>query len=667
MRELSSLDLQLAFLRREGGPHGVQPLVQLLLDSGKRTQACNELLFAGQWAEAERQCTAAEDGRGALLAQACGARESGDPKAVEALLAAVGEEERRGGAGGGGAGAAVSLLSVLLLATRLKLCRPGAAEAPAPGTVSSQAWLRWASQLLHHAAAVAEQCARPTAAMRAQCEALLRASGHNPPEPASPGWVWLCGLVGRKPTDSQVSKLLASSGSLLVLASEAVQQASLPVARELAARCEAAIAEADRAAAATPHHHAVCTEAASAGYVEAAMGELLLVQSLAAVTQRLQQAWPSGRRDEAYRRLKLLAKELKTALDARREQAAERVMVLLVPETAKLSPDAPELTPRLPLACHPRARASAARQLEGSKGLQQLLLEHFKRVWARTHGTARLLYPSIVCASWRVLGLCGEEGAREMDLNLKQMAEPIFTAKHLPRGKFAPNHRFGKSIGHVGKCLWFANHFARKGDLLQAPSRTDDQPDAHRQPRASTHAHTCTCTCTCTYTLTHAHAHMHQASRSMTDYLAHLDGQREASPPALVCAELLERSCCTMLQLIATEHRQPLWLPGSLVEQHLRGAPAAAPSERGGFEARARRSRAAAAKLKSALQACSPRTRHSLCPAHSAHSAHATLHTLCTLCPRRPIACRRQSAWVCSRGCAPRRAAALRSCTRPSA
>ena len=233
MRELSSLDLQLAFLRREGGPHGVQPLVQLLLDSGKRTQACNELLFAGQWAEAERQCTAAEDGRGALLAQACGARESGDPKAVEALLAVVGEEERRGGAGGGGAGAAVSLLSVLLLATRLKLCRPGAAEAPAPGTVSSQAWLRWASQLLHHAAAVAEQCARPTAAMRAQCEALLRASGHNPPEPASPGWVWLCGLVGRKPTDSQVSKLLASSNSLLVLASEAVQQACLPVAREL--------------------------------------------------------------------------------------------------------------------------------------------------------------------------------------------------------------------------------------------------------------------------------------------------------------------------------------------------------------------------------------------------------------------------------------------------
>ena len=89
----------------------------------------------------------------------------------------------------------------------------------------------------------------------------------------------------------------------------------------------------------------------------------------------------------------------------------------------------------------------------------------------------------------------------------------------------------------------------------------------------------------------------------MIEYLAHLDGQREASPPALVCAELLERSCCTMLQLIATEHRQPLWLPGSLVEQHLRGAPAAAPSERGGVEARARRSRAAAAKLKSALQA----------------------------------------------------------------
>ena len=209
---------------------------------------------------------------------------------------------------------------------------------------------------------------------------------------------------------------------------------------------------------------------------------------------------------------------------------------------------------------------------------------------------------------------------------------------------------------------------------------------AHRQPRASTHARTCacTCTCTCTYTLTHAHAHMRQASRSMIDYLAHLDGQREASPPALVCAELLERSCCTMLQLIATEHRQPLWLPGSLVEQHLRGAPAAAPSERGGVEARARRSRAAATKLKSALQVCSPRTRHSLwgtlytqaCGAHSphatacahAHSTHTALHALCTLCPRRPIACRRQSAWACSREAATRRnAAGLRSCTRPSA
>ena len=54
----------------------------------------------------------------------------------------------------------------------------------------------------------------------------------------------------------------------------------------------------------------------------------------------------------------------------------------------------------------------------------------------------------------------------------------------------------------------------------------------------------------------------------MTDYLAYLGGQREASPPALVCAELLERSCCTMLQLIATEMRSPLWLPGSLVELH---------------------------------------------------------------------------------------------------
>ena len=492
MRELSSLELQLAFLRREGGPHGVQPLVQLLLDNGKRTQACNELLIAGQWAEAERQCAAAEDGRGALLAQACGARESGDPAAVEALLAVVGEEERRGGAGGGPGGGG-SLLSVLLLATRLKLCRPGATEGSALGVVSSRAWLRWASQLLQHAAVVAEQCARPTAAMRAQCEALLRASGANPPDPASPGWVWLCGLVGRKPSDSQVSKLLASSGSLLVLTSEAVQQACLPVAHELAARCEAAIAEAAKAAAAAAAAaplHAVCTEAASAGYADAAMAELLLVQSLTAVVQRLRQACPSGRRDEGYARLPLLAAELGKALSVRREQAAGRVLVLLVPETASVAADAPELAPRLPLACHPRTRAAAARKLTASKGLQQLMLAHFKSVWNGTRPAARLLYPSHICAAWRVLcGLCGEEGAGVMDLNLMKMEETTFTAKHLPRGKFAPSHRFGKLVGHVGRCLLWSSHFARKGDLLQALSPAVYHPHMHPQPHESRHVH----------------------------------------------------------------------------------------------------------------------------------------------------------------------------------
>ena len=489
VRELSSLELQLAFLRREGGPHGVQPLVQLLLDSGKRTQACNELLIARQWAEAERQCTAAEDGRGALLAQVCGARESGDPAAVEALLAVVGEEERRGGAGGGPGGGG-SLLSVLILTTRLKLCRPGATEGSALVVVSSRAWLRWASQLLQHAAAVAEQCARPTAAMRAQCEALLRASGSNPPDPASPGWVWLCSLVGRKPSDSQVSKLLASSGSLLVLTSEAVQQACLPVAQELAARCESAIAEAAKAAAAAAPLHAVCTEAASAGYVDAAMAELLLVQSLTAVVQRLRQACPSGRRDEGYARLPLLATELGKALSVRREQAAERVLVLLVPETASVAADAPELAPRLPLACHPRARAAATRKLTASKGLQQLVLGHFKSVWNNTRSTARLLYPSHVCAAWRVLcGLCGDEGAGVMDLNLMRMEETAFTAKHLPRGKFAPSHRFGKLVGHVGRNLWYSSHFARKGDLLQALSPAVYHTYMHPQLHESTHVH----------------------------------------------------------------------------------------------------------------------------------------------------------------------------------
>ena len=108
------------------------------------------------------------------------------------------------------------------------------------------------------------------------------------------------------------------------------------------------------------------------------------------------------------------------------------------------------------------------------------------------------------------------------------------------------------------------------------------------------------------------HMHMPQASRGMTDYLAYLGGQRETSPPALVCAELLERSCCTMLQLIATEMRSPLWLPSSLVELHLRGAPTAAPPERSLERVRvkmqARRIQAAAAELKNALQAGSPRS-----------------------------------------------------------
>ena len=533
VRELSSLELQLAFLRREGGAHGVQPLVQLLLDSGKRTQACNELLIAGQWAEAERQCTAAEDGRGALLAQACGARESGDPGAVEALLAVVGEEERRGGAGGGSSGGGGSLLSVLLLATRLKLCRPvlmgrpafGGAEGSALGIVSSRAWLRWASQLLLHAAAVAEQCARPTAAMRAQCEALLRASGPNPPDPASPGWVWLCGLVGRRPSDSQVSKLLASSGSLLVLTSEAVQQACLPAAHELATRCEAAIAEAATAAAAEAPLHAVCTEAASAGYVDAAMAELLLVQSLTAVVQRLRQACPSGRRDEGYARLPPLAAELQKALSVRREQATDRVLVVLVPETASVVADAPELTPRLPLACHPRARASAARELAASKELQQLVKNHFKNVWARTQPAARLLYPSHVCAAWRVLcGLCGDEGAGEMDLSLKRMEEMTFSAKHLPRAKFFPSHRFGKRMGHVGRCLWYASHFARKGELFQALPPADYHPHVHAQPHASTHAHA-------HVRLSDAHAHAHAYAHAHAGDVRHqawlLAGRRD--------------------------------------------------------------------------------------------------------------------------------------------
>ena len=281
-----------------------------------------------------------------------------------------------------------------------------------------------------------------------------------------------CGLVGRKPTDSQVSKLLASSNSLLVLASEAVQQACLPVARELEERCKAAIAEADRAAAATPHHHAVCTEAASAGYVEAAMGELLLVQSLAAVLQRLQQAWPSGKRDEAYRgRLPLLAKELKKALDERREQAVERVIVLLAPRR----PGSP--TPRSSRrAC--RSRATRAPALGGApaRGLQGAAAAAARALQARVekHEPYRApAYPSHVCASCSgcAAGGCARDGPQpEADgrANLHDQAPAA--------GKFVPNHRFGKSIGHVGKCLWFGNHFAHKGDLLQAPSRTDDQP-----------------------------------------------------------------------------------------------------------------------------------------------------------------------------------------------
>jgi hypothetical protein len=119
------------------------------------------------------------------------------------------------------------------------------------------------------------------------------------------------------------------------------------------------------------------------------------------------------------------------------------------------------------------------------------------------------------------------------------------------------------------------------------------------------------------------HMHMRQASRGMTDYLAYLGSQREASPPALVCAELLERSCCTMLQLIAVEHRLPLWLPGSLVELHLRGAPTAAPPERGGVRMQARRIRDAAGQLKTTLQARSPRSIRSPRSPRSPRSRHS--------------------------------------------
>ena len=134
-------------------------------------------------------------------------------------------------------------------------------------------------------------------------------------------------------------------------------------------------------------------------------------------------------------------------------------------------------------------------------------------------------------ASWvRVLcGLCGEEvppvarsqlslprssshppswqGAREMDRHLKKMEDG---APNVLGAQPYPSHHFGRlGSGHVGRFLLYASFNNNKGEQLRS-------------------------------------------CRGLTDYLSYLSCQLDDATPALVCAELLERACCPMLQLLGT-------------------------------------------------------------------------------------------------------------------
>ena len=135
----------------------------------------------------------------------------------------------------------------------------------------------------------------------------------------------------------------------------------------------------------------------------------------------------------------------------------------------------------------------------------------------------------------------------------------------------------------------------------------------HMHVHVRMYAYSCTCT----------HA---QASRSMIDYLT--STASAASPPALVCAELLERSCCTMLQLIATEHRQPLWLPGSWSSNTFAARQQRRP--RAGRRRGAARHSRLPRRNSERTAGLQPTHPPQLVPRTLRTSAHAALHALCT-------------------------------------
>ena len=168
-----------------------------------------------------------------------------------------------------------------------------------------------------------------------------------------------------------------------------------------------------------------------------------------------------------------------------------------------------------------------------------------------------------------------------MDRHLKKMEDG---APHVLGAQPYPSHHFGRlGAGHVGRFLLYASFNNNKGEQLRS-------------------------------------------CRGLTDYLSYLSCQLDDATPALVCAELLERACCPMLQLLGTGMRQPLWLPSSLVELHLRDAPPAAPFASG--EAAKEASAQAVRQLLKALEAVSALglfEKLRIAPSGVVAASHATL------------------------------------------
>ena len=561
VRKMSTPGLQLTFLRSQGGEGRAEMIVALLREQGRHKEACDELLTAGLWEQAARQCADADDAPGVRLAQALGARASDDAEAMQALLAALGatdEATRR-----------ASRLTHLLLLERLLVLLP-----PTDG-----ARPRWCLELIRQTTEIVDGCEAGAAELREECQALLRAPRTGQPRPTSPGWLWLCGAAGRKTKEL----VLAGSDGALGLAAQAAQAIAWSVFFSAEGRAawgarSRQVLEEEAAEAARGKRRDVCSAELSVRYADAMLGELELTHTMHALgkaVSRLGRAahYGGGLASASASASALRGVEhtaLRTALfdasGARRTKLVGQLVLLVSPEAGAIhgapgvllaglgmaSLSGLELSGRLPASCHPDARRHAAQEIAASDAHRRQTLFWFQAWWAKLAPTSRQRDPSHVAMACHVLGgLCNMPS--EFDRLLRGLEDD---AKM--RHDWFPSQKMGRlGLGHIGRCLLFMHREVAKGRLLEA-------------------------------------------CWPCTDYLAAVPRHALESgfaPCATACVELLEYVATYSLTIIAQATTSTLWLPHSLAallpaEQDTSG------SERPGEQAKK-----AVGHLRSALQA----------------------------------------------------------------